>query len=984
MKRLFTVVTCGGCLVAHSRASASGWGGAGRKTGSGGAWANIPPNSHEQEENCRSPVDHPPTPAAGNGWGPVGSDQNAHANGQPGAAAGYVGQEGHDDSNLGFHEELGYHHYEQQYQQQFHDPSHTPHPLSWSGQQYDPPSQQHQQQPHPHYLQHPHSYNIYHLPQQRGTPYGGGEPLRLGTKWRSIVSRVRDTMRPLQAYDTSRPGRGWDGGGIGRTYSPPGSSWVGSAAQPNGHARPPGYVRDQAPSNEYGSYGNEQRGDQVVPHDPRPGLPVYEKNASPYINQGEHLGPHPTESVDQRDPPAFSAQVRMDYEHSRAWEGTPSDSAFQHDPNMVSDNAFASDQGSSAERGVVNSGVGGDGNEGFSGYTAQGVGVSWDESASVAMQDGHGAMEEEFSPPAVKQESEGNYVSRSAMVGKGWAASGVSATPSVIHQQEQRLGEGWGGKEHQINVASVPAAATATTADELTSTETRGHVGEIHSTFHSMPSSPTWTPPSDARADDDGLLDGGVVVEGLRAEPGSAPDERRMAPQEQEESIHASGRADSIHLCTPAGGTLTDTMPNSADHGMEEVDWGEDVAEGSEEEGDTTGLLDGKEGRLEQNSQEEDEDEALIRELERMDGIVGGEILGGGGGAREDSTPVIVSSDEWREQAMDAEVEHRLDALFESILVDDETGPGDYVECPASPESSDDDPAFASAPLTTPPCVLPGNAASGMAKGKSAAGEFKLGETYDSHGLDPSVPVDESPSTIEIRAEEQKVRLDKEKLQTEPVTTDPTAVGQELESAVVLSELEQESEEEEEQENPADVSIVDPIELPPSAATDEIWNDQHLQDQLDAYWEQSRRGLGRDLAGAGGGLGASSPVGGQQIATYGGDPRVTYGPGDWVGKASEIEQEPLPGTVDGVARMVREPLLGAHDGVVGASWVASPRLFQGNLSPINIYGNVHVHLDGGQHEQQEKASPSSELSARERYFSQGETSWSGSGRGSYK
>lgn len=979
MKRLFTVVACGGCLVAQSRASASGWGGAGHKTGAGGAWANVPPNSKEQEENCRSPVDHPATPMAGNGWDPVGSDQNAHANGQPGAAAGYVGQEGHDNRNLGFHEELGYHHCEQQYQQQQHNPSHTPQPSSWSGQQHDPPSQQHQQQP-PHYFQ-PHSYNIYHLPQQRDTPYGGGEPLRLGTKWRSIVSRVRDTMRPLQVYDNGRPGRGWDGDRISRTYPPPDSSWVGSAAQPNGHAHPPGYFGDHAPSNAYESHGNEQRGDLAVPHDPRPGLPVYENNATPYINQGGHLAAHPTESVNQRDPPAFSDQVRMDYEHSRAWEGTPSVSAFQHDPNMVSDNAFASDQGSSAGRGVVNSGVGGDGNERFSGYTAQGAGVGWDESASVAMQDGHEAMEERFSPPAVNQEPEGNYVSRSATVGKGWAASDVSAAPSIIHQQEQRLGDGWGGEENQINVASVSAAATATSADELTSTETRGHVGEIHSTSHSMQSSPTWMPPSDARTDGAGRLDGGVVVEGLRAEPGSAPDERRMAPQEQEESIHASGSADSIPLCTPAGGTLTDTMPNSADHGMEEVDWGEDVAEGSEEERDTEGLLDREEGKLEQNSKEEEEDEALIRELELMDGIVGGEILGGGGEAREDSTPVIVSSDEWKEQAVDAEVEHRLDALFESILVDDEIGPGDYVECAASPESGDDDPALVSAPLTTPPCVLPGNAASGIAKGKSAAGEFKLDDTYDSHSLDPYVPVDESPSTIESRAEEQELR-DKERLQTEPVTM---AVGQELEFAVVLSELEQEREEEEEQEeNPANVAIVNPIELPPSAATDEIWNDQHLQDQLDAYWEQSRRGLGRDLGGAGGGLGASSPVGGQQIATYGGDPRVTYGPGDWVGKPSEIEEEPLPRTVDGVARMVREPLLGAHDGIVGASWVASPRLFQGNLSPINIYGNVHVHLEGGQHEQQEKASPSSELSARERYFSQGETSWSGSGRGSYK
>ncbi|CAM9905520.1 unnamed protein product, partial [Hapterophycus canaliculatus] len=191
----------------------------------------------------------------------------------------------------------------------------------------------------------------------------------------------------------------------------------------------------------------------------------------------------------------------------------------------------------------------------------------------------------------------------------------------------------------------------------------------------------------------------------------------------------------------------------------------------------------------------------------------------------------------------------------------------------------------------------------------------------------------------------------------------------------------------EDEEDEADVRVpLDPIELPPSAATDEIWNDQHLQDQLDAYWEQSRRGGAQRQPSTGVrqqqeqehqlsacGLGSQTHL------------QPTYGPGDWVGTGGAsragggaMSPEPLPG---GVAR--------------AGGWVAAPNLLQGgNQAPINIYGNVHVHLqqgggvqDGGAQQQQKQqhqgqhSSLSAELSARERYYSQGETSWSGSDRG---
>ncbi|CAM9420740.1 unnamed protein product, partial [Sphacelaria rigidula] len=220
-----------------------------------------------------------------------------------------------------------------------------------------------------------------------------------------------------------------------------------------------------------------------------------------------------------------------------------------------------------------------------------------------------------------------------------------------------------------------------------------------------------------------------------------------------------------------------------------------------------------------------------------------------------------------------------------------------------------------------------------------------------------------------------------------------------------------EGEEGEEVNDEDEVDIIiplDPIELPPSAASDDIWNDQHLQDQLDAYWEQSRKARGGGGGGGNSGQGKDGDVsslgmeyasdlfhGGrsreeqqrqQQLSTLPRNLQPTYGPSDWVGKSRRqrdwlrigrdldgvtemmVQQEPLPGTVvDGIPR-------------AGNNWV-TPNQFEGNQAPINIYGNVYVHLPPGQKNGDEHLPGSAELSARERYYSQGETSWSGSQRG---
>ena len=539
------------------------------------------------------------------------------------------------------------------------------------------------------------------------------------------------------------------------------------------------------------------------------------------------------------------------------------------------------------------------------------------------------------------------------------------------------------------------------------------------------------------------------------------------------------------------GTTSLDTMPSSADHGMEKVDWGTG-AEEAEGEGETdagagevesgeTVVGPGSEERLEL----EREEEALIRELERMDstiengdsllvagseeggvGAINGRINNGSSGSLPSSSPPAAPVED---QAMiDEAVEHQLDDIFDSIILDEEVDVDIDFEVDVDSDSADAAAAAAAAagaaaaeggeyaPVAQDrPAMMPSAAESGAAE--PVAGEgfglFDGGTADAARQQQPGVPLQgtqtapadssRTPGDPQPRAHKVDVPLEgtpttgsarsagatgAEGASTSggsppPSASAPHAAAATVSDAEVVGsaggslwgstsrwdslppqsnadasdseeakeEEEEEDEEEEEEEeevefverveadvqelnevddeDEADVRVpLDPIELPPSAATDEIWNDQHLQDQLDAYWEQSRRG-GAAAAAAAAGAGAEAgppPSGVQQLSAYGsGEPHLepTYGPGDWVGGSGDgaLLPEPLPGSV-------------------------APRLFQGgNQAPINIYGNVHVHLQqsGGDQQQQQGGAgrPSEEMSARERYYSQGETSWSGSERG---
>ena len=951
------------------------------------------------QQSGRAPGD-PNESAAGHGLDsalPFGSsDEGVGDRGQPRADAGYQGK-GLDDGNVGSH------------QQQFHDPSHTPHPSRWMGQQYDVSAQPHQLQHRP--QQHQGIYGYDQYPQQ-GSPPGGPEPLRLRTKLRDIVSRVTGAGRPGQPRGDGRAGNGWDsgvysgggdggieGGKIGRTFAPQGSSWVGSASQ---HAGPSHFVSQTHPDAN-GGYGNEQNGDPMAAYEKPPGV------HGGYGNQDRHV---PTESFDPRGPPGLPTQEdRFGHDYTGAWEAPPSSAgAIEQTPNMFSGNTVGNDQASS--KGSCD----GNGSNGFRGYTGHDVGTGWAKSTPVSAQDTHGAVGTDFSPPRV-QSSQSAYEPRETAIGQGWSSSDPSPTTSVSLQQEQPLEGDWSGQGGGMNASSASASATGAT-DESASITMREPVGERYSAPGSSPSSPPWIPPSDLKTAGDGRSEG-LAAEGQRVAVDTPPAERLIAKQEQNDSIQASESADSrgaiatgaeaptfaTGALRPDGDPLGDTMPSSADHGMEEVDWGEDAA-GDGEEGDDLVKVFGPRG-------EDEEEVALIRELERMERIGAEERLGG---AREESPtlPPPLDELEGREEdaAIDAAVEHRLDVLFDSILEDGDAGAFDDAKHALSaPDSKTDEPACAPALSTPLPSALPSDitketgpqiAQFGLAGEGSAADGRQVGEeALWKRDSGTYVFRDESRDAFESRREEHATGLhvnestDAKSSRTEPVAAELDTVRQELEPATsslwgksgrwaslprlaeVLSQPESEQEDEGgDKEGAAGVVMVDPFELPPSAATDEIWNDQHLQDQLDAYWEQSRRG--RDWAGVDGGSAPSSSVR-RQLATYGGNPQTAYGPGDWVGKASEMVQDPLPAVVDGVARIVKEPLAGAPNGAVRASWVSPPRLFDGNRAPINIYGNVHVHLESGKDTGKESP-PTQEVGARERYFSQGETSWSGSGR----
>ena len=400
-----------------------------------------------------------------------------------------------------------------------------------------------------------------------------------------------------------------------------------------------------------------------------------------------------------------------------------------------------------------------------------------------------------------------------------------------------------------------------------------------------------------------------------------------------------SGSGGTSSYRTRENGTPLDTMPTSADHGMEKVDWGSEETEGTE---GGKGAADGGESveavmvaGSEERRDLEREEEALIRELERMDnsiengdnppvaGVGEGEGSSTSGSSSissicssssssssslPSSPPAPAAPAPLEEQALidDQAVEHQLDDIFDSIILDDvdvdvvdddfdvvvdgedsrgvpaadderhtpaahdrpampaggwgspDAGKADAVrEQPAEPRQEPEISDLATAPpggetgfsrpagdlqarAGSPPGVtsaaaLQGHAATASPEGGGGAPtRGDSSSSSSSSSPPPSATAGSGPLWGNPRRWES--------LPPQPAAdvTD-SEEGEEEES----QDLEGfgDAGDEDDDEDEADVRVLlDPIELPPSAATDEIWNDQHLQEQLDAYWEQSRRG----------------------------------------------------------------------------------------------------------------------------------------------
>lgn len=406
------------------------------------------------------------------------------------------------------------------------------------------------------------------------------------------------------------------------------------------------------------------------------------------------------------------------------------------------------------------------------------------------------------------------------------------------------------------------------------------------------------------------------------------------------------GDADEVASANPLGnpshvtlgGAVHDDMQGSVSPELGKVDWREGAGEGSAEPVAMMGGFDGGVG-----GGGEDE-EALLRELERMDAI------------DRDEAGVVQAPEELEDDTEDTDeaVEYTLDALFSSIRDEDE---GSDVEAPPRSLLEHLD-AGNQAPAKGDDAFVHPSELEDRGVGSSVSDHVTGGASWPSEAVEDAEVVgffDEHGVPVARSTGAAAPDLGGE---YEPSASSTDGAGEDswTSQAVIPSEPEPLDGEE---DGGAEDPPLDPIELPPSAAADEFWNDQHLQDQLDAYWEQSRR--------SGGLAGGLSSAGQQQLARYGQYLQPTYGPGDWVGRGAEgtaVVQEPLPRSERGVVQ----------------SDIRVPNLFQGNQAPINIYGNIYVgHPEKRPHEGQQ-SSPA-ELGARDRFFAQGETTWSGSKTG---
>lgn len=910
-----------------------------------------------------------------------------------------------------------------------------------------------------------------------------------------MVARVKDAVRPGKPMDYEQERYHADGGGGGGVWaevgggvypqSPPYWGQTGGMQQSaGGYASPTDKVYGQHQQTGAGGYGqdHDQRRARGL-HDPWAdadsaaaasslGGYTHQQNeggvapAVPHSDQEQQQQQRQQNGSDKPVPWTFDGGARSPEfagQHGESGDGGElGGDGWQ--PSLPPESSYGADaSGSSGVGGVyVDSSSQEIGME--SKIAGGGAPVVWEgpqgargDSSPVNLLPTHRVNEDRQVAPG---QTMGYGEQQQPVVGQGWAAARIKpvhAAPLPQHEQH---------RHHHAQQQMVDRMHKSTSVGgRPAASPPLPHSGA--SMASSLSNGPT------AAGDEDGVLTAVRPVATAAAEATGGATERAMpstnaktevraeqnALSGGEEAVHTSA-ADQHNIAHAAVvGKSSDPMPSSADHGLEKLDWGEGA-----EEDDEGVVLDGSfvsGGVFSHGEQEEREEEALIRELERMDAIGGGEAL--------DAAPAPAKSAELQAEVenSDEAVEHTLDVLFDSIRGEDDNGNSIDVDIdPVSDDICGDEAFAATEPSAPADGSLPAASkvhAVGEAAGAVGSSEFQdqledcaAGEADTTANADdqqqsrwqetgndfPARPSAGSASSkreydeakyvdgaavawstdVEGEGEEQAgqpalyygeqnaAAASTPSINSEADIAYDAAEGGSLwgkserwaslpnHASVVYDLGENQAEEEGDKEEELgydddEVDIVvplDPIELPPSAASDEIWNDQHLQEQLDAYWEQSRR-----AGGGGGNVGGESAGGAsagrrqqrqQQLSMFPGDLQAIYGPGDWVGRRAGPEDWLGRGALqDGTEMMVPQQKLPGVivDGIPrsGNNWV-SPNLFHGNQAPINIYGNVHVHLPGKQGGDEQSPSGSQELRARERYYSQGETSWSGSERGS--
>lgn len=453
MKRVLAVVACGSLHMAPCQAS-SGWGAAGSTAGAGSTWPSLPPDgppqgpSADEQSNNRPPLDpanyyHTDVPPpGGEGFGAIAAPNEG--------AAGY--EESHAYHQHSQQQQQQYQHQHQHHQQQHQPPppyerSYIPQQSRWAG-------------------QHRHQQQQQRFPQHEGyppPPGGTGQPLHLGTKWRNMVSRVKDAVRPGQppsadyggyqatSYDSGGNGDGGggraEGGGGGGGYSPPGSSWVGGANQ-NEWYNPSqgvhgGKMQPSANTGYGGDYEQKQHGVGAHPAPAAAGAAVEygggyppaggDSAAAPFDDQEQrHHAPPPRSYFDSADSSAQSPGAPLQAQAPGLYgEGSVDGSRSGHRHTMGSTEGYGGS-------------VSGD-------YNAGAAGTTMSEGQRVAVGGGLPAREPSFGP---QQAAVAAAAAPSAM-GEGWSTPGAGPTP-VVAPQSPAATDGDTGLGNGATMAPAP------------------------------------------------------------------------------------------------------------------------------------------------------------------------------------------------------------------------------------------------------------------------------------------------------------------------------------------------------------------------------------------------------------------------------------------------------------------------------------------------------------------------------------------------